>query len=844
MKTKRILLMLAFAAALVPGFAQNPGSSREKILSFFKNISEYDSKCSQEKVYLHLDNNAYFFSEKIYFKAYVVRASTLRFTDLSKVLYVELLDDDGNLVIRKNYEISEGQVSGYLPLDGLLRSGFYEVRAFTRAMLNWDGDYCFSRLIPVYETKDTLGTYSSPFMKEKEYNPDIPVPRKEPATLRSDSAQHNGLFVEFYPEGGARVEGLEQQIAYRVTDKKGLPVDADCYLYGPEGNVISTTHTEHEGMGSFILPQQSGECRVVFDDGTGERHDFRLPAARMSGIVALATQTADSLNLDISATSDLEGKLVGISVTCRGAACYFDTLRLGKRQAWGIAAHYLHYGINQVTFFDDEGRILWERLVWKKPQWPVTLTVRQNETQYQPFAPVVLDMKLADRQGNPCNAYFSLAVHDVSTEQNGTDITANADLLLASDIKGFVYRPEYYFESDDEQHRRALDLLLMVQGWRRYDWNEMSGVKPFKLVQPVEEGQLLCGYLLSDNRKRLAMAGARLEVNIYTPNGKASGSCITDSSGGFALMPPKYYNWGIGRFRTYVGDKEKSVRLVLDRCFAPAVRTLDPREFFTSAYSHEPQSSDSVYFSWNDTISKGDIRLAGAVVKGKRRDNTSSGRKHWMGGEDFARRNCDIYYNIPYETMRYCDKGEDTPLLWDLLKAINNKFDYFYTDYGYEFTYKNWPVNIIVDNQVFSREALPRYDYTLFANEVSGVYFSTKADTQHKIAPVPGADKRPSYTMFIYLNDDPELIKVKGKAKVVHFPGYNVDEGFEGPDYRKRDLPDSNDFRRTLYWNPDVLTDENGRASVVFYSNARPGVKLGITARAVLPDGSILDFSR
>ena len=66
----------------------------------------------------------------------------------------------------------------------------------------------------------------------------------------------------------------------------------------------------------------------------------------------------------------------------------------------------------------------------------------------------------------------------------------------------------------------------------------------------------------------------------------------------------------------------------------------------------------------------------------------------------------------------------------------------------------------------------------------------------------------------------------------------------EWPDYRKRDLPDSNDFRRTLYWNPDVLTDENGRASVVFYSNARPGVKLGITARAVLPDGSILDFSR
>ena len=64
------------------------------------------------------------------------------------------------------------------------------------------------------------------------------------------------------------------------------------------------------------------------------------------------------------------------------------------------------------------------------------------------------------------------------------------------------------------------------------------------------------------------------------------------------------------------------------------------------------------------------------------------------------------------------------------------------------------------------------------------------------------------------------------------------------PDYRKRDLPDPSDMRRTLYWNPDVLTDENGRATVMFYSNANPDVKLGITARTVLPDGELIDFSR
>lgn len=39
------------------------------------------------------------------------------------------------------------------------------------------------------------------------------------------------------------------------------------------------------------------------------------------------------------------------------------------------------------------------------------------------------------------------------------------DLLLMSEIKGYVHRPLYYFEVNDMEHRLALDCLLMVQGW-------------------------------------------------------------------------------------------------------------------------------------------------------------------------------------------------------------------------------------------------------------------------------------------------------------------------------------------------------------------------------------------
>lgn len=55
-----------------------------RLKKFFTNIANYNNNYSQEKVYLHLDNNGYFPNEKIWFKAYVFRASTLLPTDLVK----------------------------------------------------------------------------------------------------------------------------------------------------------------------------------------------------------------------------------------------------------------------------------------------------------------------------------------------------------------------------------------------------------------------------------------------------------------------------------------------------------------------------------------------------------------------------------------------------------------------------------------------------------------------------------------------------------------------------------------------------------------------------------------
>ena len=102
--------------------------SMTKLKQFFRNISMYHNMYTQEKVYLHLDNNGYFPGETIWFKAYVVNAGTLLPTDMSKVLYVELLTPEGEVFQRKKYPIKNGRTWGEIKLEDLIHSGYYEIR--------------------------------------------------------------------------------------------------------------------------------------------------------------------------------------------------------------------------------------------------------------------------------------------------------------------------------------------------------------------------------------------------------------------------------------------------------------------------------------------------------------------------------------------------------------------------------------------------------------------------------------------------------------------------------------------------------------------------------------------
>ena len=325
----------------------------------------------QEKVYIHTDNNCYFVGDTLWYKAYVVRADNLVPTDMSRILYVELLSPDGLVVERQNIIVSAtGHTCGQFVLEDSLYSGYYELRAYTRWQLNfnvyhhryrtdetwwfynkqmaadyfrlWDGLY--SRVLPIYSKPEEKGNYDVRRMYQR---PKTLLPR-----VKKDE-----LFVEFYPEGGHFVQGVENRVAFSITDQHGEAVNIKGTIEA-DGIAALEISTEHLGRGAFTLTPGSKRVKANFV-WKGKKYDFSLPKAEERGAVF---RLEDS-TLTIAARNLPTGREYAVSVLCRGALKHFQPVSLASGSSEIVLPlSSLPSGVCDVTLFDDEGRILDDRL--------------------------------------------------------------------------------------------------------------------------------------------------------------------------------------------------------------------------------------------------------------------------------------------------------------------------------------------------------------------------------------------------------------------------------------------------------------------------------------------------
>lgn len=475
----------------------------------------FGERIPQEKVYVQLDNTCYFLGDTIWFSAFTRRTNSGRPSRISRVLYAELWNHDGYMVERKLVEMRDGRGSGFFALPDTLYSGYFELRAYTRWQLNWgqtehphnkyterqfynkemardffrDYEKLYSRVFPVYDKPKNEGVFS----RDMTLRPLRRYFKKEPDKPK--------LLLSLFPEGGNIVDGLPCRVAFEAAMQDGEARDGQLQIISGD-SIIATAYTEHRGRGSLTFTPLAGrKYRAQFTADNGSVVKETLSDIEHGG-VSLCVEREDSV-WSINVHSSLS-KPLGMTIMHEGVVQRFETLNNGRLI---IDNGDLPCGVNQVTVFDEEGRVWADRLffVTASELTKSNLDVQGLKMQYEPYEEAVVDVK-CKMSNVDAPSSISLAVRDVALQDNTYD-TGNimTEMLLASEIKGFVPQPGWYFERDDEEHRRGLDLLMMTQGWRRFRWRDMAVEGEWEVTHPAEQTQILTGSVNKYETTRLLL---------------------------------------------------------------------------------------------------------------------------------------------------------------------------------------------------------------------------------------------------------------------------------------------------------------------------------------------------
>ena len=580
--------LLWSAGAFAAGWPSAADAAPDSLLTQRQeNFERFARQNPQERVYLHFDNTSYYKGEHIWFKAYVVDGASLKASDLSRILYVELVNPIGFPVETLKLMVRNGQTSGSFLLKDTLNAGFYEVRAYTAWMLNftpgvppsvkksgddyghgWDRlsgilaqdfygerfqEYLrgnagiFSRVFPIYDRVEN-GQYGQKRM-----------PRLPKATASLLDNEHDKLKIDFYPEGGNLVRGVPTRVAFQARSTEGRTLNIEGRLLR-DGKEMGTFKTDYAGRGVFgMTSDESDEAEDELMRGLklsvayeGRDYTFRLPRAHRRGYVLNVFSTGeDSLRASVARNSLTEGMRLGLSVTSRGTTLYYNVLDMtaAERVSVVVDKASLQTGVNIFTLFTEEGKVLAQREVFVNNHDMDGLRLRvsmpEEGTTLKPYEQVTLDCQLVDADGNAVRERnkLSMAITD-GLYRDGTYADGNvlSYLLLGSEVKGFIPHPEYYFEADDREHRTALDLLMMVQGWTRYDFERMMSGERWDPLMAVERGLNFRGRVVDDHGEYEYLLWKNLKKPMWVFNelitpydGVVSAEIRTDSLGFFTF---------------------------------------------------------------------------------------------------------------------------------------------------------------------------------------------------------------------------------------------------------------------------------------------------------------------
>lgn len=869
--------VLALGVVLLTGFSFSSFAQTDTINlnSLVANAANSLNKRPIEKAYVHFDKPYYAVGDTIWFKAYVTVDIHLP-TALSKIAYLDVFNSRDSLMTSLRLPLKNGVAAGFIPLTmENYTQGSYHVRAYTNWMANSSPAFFFNKTINIGNAIDkpmnTNITFTSTTVNnlpkvtarilftdasgvpqagrkidwrvvnkkddseikgkgetDKNGYATIVFTSKQPdlsdaslvATL--DLADHKTFTrsfslaiangqpdVQFFPEAGQFISGILTKVAVKAVDTKGLGLDIKGQITDNNNTVVATFASQHLGMGSFRMTPEAGKtykASVTFPDGSKQSYD--LPTPETEGLTLQITNNdPNRLNVKIMANEAYfqghKNQKFYLLLQSNGYICYAAQSYL-QQQFYdaAIPKNKFPTGIVQISLLNHHRQTLAERLAFIDRHDQLKMAMSSDKPAYGVRQHVRLNIssKLA---AAPVTGNFSVAVIDetkVPHDENA-ETTILSSLLLTSDLKGYVEKPNYYFNHPNDKTAEDLDLLMMTQGYRRLNYRDLLNGKLSTIYSLPEQGIQITGILRTGN----GMPVKNGPVALIIPDKHFSTSTISDPDGKFKFTNLMFTDSSQVILRTqrnYVitvdGDVEQ--RATPNYTLPDEIVNLDST---MHTYLQNSMHQYSTLHQLKEVVIKGSVQPKTSHLDYPALTGLNPVPDHLITGDKFT--GCNDFLNC----LQTAALG---------VTFVDNNF-YVTRDYNQgnktpmQVFVKGMPVDV---SYLASLNAADVESVEVFLKDDLGLVNRTYNTNGVLVINTKKAPKGTKVTLA-------ELRSMLPQPNVVNLTpkGYALVKEFYSPKYfpgKPSAIASGMDLRTTIYWNPAVITDAAGNATVDFYN--------------------------
>lgn len=805
----------------------------------------------KEKLYLHLDKPFYGAGEKIWFKGYLVNAITHQDNAQSNFIITELINRSDSIVERKKIRRDSLGFHNAFTLPATLPAGDYYLRGYSNWMLNEDPDFFFSRNIKIGNSIDNTIVSSIEYQQEDDTHytakikftsnvqavfenttikylylengkiknkgkkktdengwisislPDLKSPVARRIEVEFDDPQYiykrtfhlpvftNDFDVKFFPEGGALINIPHQNVAFKAQGADGFSKEIEGFLFNSKGDTLTNFRSEHNGMGIFTMNPVNNETYYVTvrtNDSITKRFD--LPAIEPKGISIAMSHYKQEIRYEIQKTEATEWpqKLFLLAHT-RGKLAILQPIN-PKRTFGKMNDSLFTEGITHFMLIDEQGNALSERLIFvpdhKPNQWQITT----EQPTYGKREKVSLQIAAKDSEGNPVEGTFSVSITDrksIQPDSLADNILSN--LLLTSDLKGYVEDPAFYFLNQDARTLRSIDYLMMTHGWRRHKMENVLRTPSLNFTNYIEKGQTISGRIMG-------FFGANVKkgpICVLAPKYNIIATTETDEKGQFIV------NTSFRDSTTFL------VQARTKKGFAGVDILMDPPQYPVATHK-APYFNGATTFMEDYLMNTRDqYYMEGGMRVYNLKEVTVTAKRERPSSKSIYTGGINTYTVEEDRLQGYGQTAFDAASRLPSVTITN----------GSEIHIRNnsEPAIIVIDDIVYE--------------DASDILKDIQVSDMSSISLLRGADavilgpRASGGAVVITLKDPRNLPARPAQGIITYTPlGYSESVEFYHPTY---DTPEKknaqrSDFRSTVYWNPELRLDAEGKATIEYYT--------------------------